>query len=595
MSKPIKDKDILNSLPQSVIIIDTDNKIVDYNHNAWEHYYSLNNQKLENGQIIFNYYNNDNLEKIITSIHTVFQKKITVIYEHAMNITDDINIPFEYTISPIQHNEEIVGVCMTIRQVKQRKIVEESLTHRLNFEKLVSKISTRFISYTDIYRAIDTSLEDMGRFSSASRAYIFQFKNEGNYMDNTFEWCAEGVSAEINNLKNLPSNTFPWWVDQLEKGEIILISDVSKMNKEASKEKEILEAQGIVSVVVLPLYVNKKLFGFIGFDDVVTSGGWHQDDLSLLQVTSEIFSNAFERLQAEERIRTNNRELYETISKLKETQSQLIQQEQLAGIGQLAAGVAHEINNPLAFIISNIDTLKNNIHVLLDTFEIYKGLRSEIVEYVPLELKEKIIDTQRRHNVGYIIEDLEDIIIDIQEGLQRVDTIVKSLSIFSRVDQSEVYKEFNLLDSINNTLIVAINEYKYYTDVRTDLTMVPKIKGIPGQLNQVLLNLLLNAAYAIKVKYAPENKKGLISVKTYSDNQFVYCEIEDNGTGIPEEHINKIFNPFYTTKPVGEGTGLGLSIVYDIIVNKHKGDITVESETGLFTKFRIRIPISFKD
>lgn len=706
---------IFNSHPNSSIIIDKEHIIIGYNHSALHSANQLILQPIEIGNSIYNVINKKHIEKIKNSIHDALQGNVV---EYELKVIDEDHLQnwFEVSVSPIMLKSDVIGVNINSRPIKKRKIIEESLTHRLAFEQLVSKISSRFISFTDLDYAINISLEDMGRFSSASRAYIFLFNDDNSIMNNTHEWCSEGVTPEIKNLKDLPSDIFPWWMSKLKKGEIILITDVGKLSEEAKSEKGILEAQGIASVVVLPIYVHKKLHGFIGFDNIIATKGWKREDLSLLQLTSEIFSNAFERLSVDQALRSserrfrelfhnandmisvhtvnemkfieannlicsktgyireellkmsaidlcapefkdymanlhkvienddhityemvyiskegqhipvemhaylfmfnneqvvmviakditdrmrmeielkeNNLALQGIINKLKETQSQLIQQEQLAGIGQLAAGVAHEINNPLAFTISNFDTLKRYLKTFKDGYNEHKAFFNESEKLPELNtFLDKLSLFEAQYRTEMLIDDLDEIILDIQEGLHRVDTIVKGLSSFSRVDYQETFREFDLHEGINNTLTVAINEYKYYTKIEKVLNPIPMVFGNPGQINQVLLNLLLNAAYAIKAKTM--SSKGIIRIETYKDETYIYCVISDNGIGISEEHINKIFNPFFTTKPVGEGTGLGLSIAYDIIVNKHHGEIEVESSPN-GTNFIIKFPFKNK-
>lgn len=706
---------IFNSHPNSSIIIDREHIIIEYNHAASQQISELYSQTIEVGQSIYNLINKKSTEHVRGLIDEAFKGNV-VEYERKIIDPNGIAYWFEVNINPIKSGAEVIGVNIISKPIKKRKIIEESLTHRLAFEQLVSKISSRFISFTDLNYAINISLEDMGRFSGASRAYIFLFNDDNSKMNNTHEWCSEGVTPEIENLKDLPSNTFPWWMSKLRKGEIILITDVAKLSEEAKSEKGILEAQGIASVVVLPIYVHKKLHGFIGFDNIIATKGWKREDLSLLQLTSEIFSNAFERLSVDQALRSserrfrelfhnandmisvhtfnemkfievnslicsktgyrkeellkmsaidlcapefkdymsslykviedndrityemeyiskegqhipvemhaylflfnneqvvmviakditermsmekelkeNNLALQGIINKLKETQSQLIQQEQLAGIGQLAAGVAHEINNPLAFTISNFDTLKRYLKTFKEGYYEHKAFFNGSEKLPELNtFLDKLSLFEAQYRTEILIEDLDEIILDIQEGLHRVDTIVKGLSSFSRVDYKETFREFDLHEGINNTLTVAINEYKYYTEIEKVLNPIPMILGNPGQINQVLLNLLLNAAYAIKAKKM--TSKGIIRIETYKDETYIYCAISDNGIGISEEHIKKIFNPFFTTKPVGEGTGLGLSIAYDIIVNKHHGQIEVESSPN-GTKFIIKFPFKNK-
>lgn len=187
-----------------------------------------------------------------------------------------------------------------IGQFIERKQAEEALKYRIDFEKTVAKISHRFVLISDFDNAVSTTLADIGHLSSASRAYLFQFRDNGNIMDNTHEWCADVVSPEIQNL---PTAMFPWWMAKLHAGEVIEISDVSRLPAEASAEKEILEKQGIKSLIVVPVYGEKGLAGFIGFDNVVTTGTWHEDDLALLRITAEILGNAIARKQSEATIK----------------------------------------------------------------------------------------------------------------------------------------------------------------------------------------------------------------------------------------------------------------------------------------------------
>lgn len=292
----------------------------------------------------------------------------------------------------------------------------------------------------------------------------------------------------------------------------------------------------------------------------------------------------------ERKLNERNQELQTTLEKLKQTQGQLIQQEKLAGIGQLAAGVAHEINNPLGFVSSNFETLEEYIGIYDEIIKIYLKLDKLFPQINDDELRtniEEAIEKRKKEKFEYLQEDINDIIKDTKEGIDRISKIVISMKIFSRVDKLDQLSEYDLNEGIKNTLVVANNEIKYHADVEMFLGEIPKLVAIGGQINQVLLNLVLNAAHAIKENHITE--KGLIKINTYCDNEYIVCEVEDNGNGIPNEIKDKIFEPFFTTKPVGQGTGLGLSIVYDIIVNKHKGIINVESFEGKGTKFIIKL------
>ncbi|MCF6157522.1 MAG: diguanylate cyclase [wastewater metagenome] len=201
-----------------------------------------------------------------------------------------------------------------ISQFIERKQAEASLNRRIDFEKTVACISTRFIIISDFSNAISTSLADIGQLSGASRAYLFQLRNNGTMMDNTHEWCNENVTPEIQNLQNLSCSMFPWWMGNLQAGNVIHITDVSGMPPEAAAEKEILEKQGIKSLLSIPVYAEKRLAGFLGFDNTVNTGMWSEEDFNLLHITAAIIGTALARRESEKII--NHMAYHDSLTKL---------------------------------------------------------------------------------------------------------------------------------------------------------------------------------------------------------------------------------------------------------------------------------------
>ncbi len=297
-----------------------------------------------------------------------------------------------------------------------------------------------------------------------------------------------------------------------------------------------------------------------------------------------------ERLLLERSIDISSREYNENMQKIRTLHSQLVQQEKMAGIGQLSAGVAHEINNPLGYTQSNLETLKKyleKIKTFLDTLTTLENDTKTNPDNIAIEQLWQMIQKSMADNkINLIIDDLDDIIDESVVGLNRIEKIVKSLLGFSRASSME-FEDYDLNKGIEDTLAVAHNEIKYTTKVIKELGKIPYIRAAGGTINQVLLNLIVNAVHAIK----GTAHEGILTIKTYKKNNFIYCSVTDNGTGIAKENLNSIFTPFFTTKPVGVGTGLGLSIAYDIIVNKHHGKINAESELGKGTTFIISLPI----
>ncbi len=278
-------------------------------------------------------------------------------------------------------------------------------------------------------------------------------------------------------------------------------------------------------------------------------------------------------------------------------QKQLIQQEKLACIGQLVAGVAHEINNPLGFINSNVETSRMYFSEFKEMMTAYKNF-IRLIPSIPLESIEEGIQNlehlECKKDIPFIADDFEKLSNDIEDGLKRITEIIATLKGFSRLDQNSEFEEYDLNRSIQSVLLITKNDIKYHANVKECLGNIPRIQAMGNKIDQVLLNIIINSSQAIKEKQLKDNqpkKTGLISITTDMKDGFVRCIIEDDGIGVDEKNINKIFDPFFTTKPMGAGTGLGLSIGYDIIVNQHKGQLLVESKPMLGSKFIIMLPV----
>jgi len=270
------------------------------------------------------------------------------------------------------------------------------------------------------------------------------------------------------------------------------------------------------------------------------------------------------------------------IGKLEEAQNQLLQSEKLASIGQLAAGVAHEINNPVGFVNSNLGTLNRYVQDLLRLLDAY-GAAETTFEVVPANFQ-SVGNLKAEVEFDYLRDDVGVLIRESQDGLDRVRKIVQDLKDFSRVDSSQEWQRADLNKCLDSTLNVAANELKHKAEVVKAYGTIPEVECLPSQLNQVFLNLLVNAAHAI-------SGHGTITLSSGSEEGFVWLAVADTGTGIAPEHLKRIFEPFFTTKPVGKGTGLGLSVSYNII-SKHGGRIEVDSEVGKGTTFRVWLPIA---
>ncbi len=273
-------------------------------------------------------------------------------------------------------------------------------------------------------------------------------------------------------------------------------------------------------------------------------------------------------------------ELQEAALKLEHSRMQMLQKEKMASIGQLAAGVAHEINNPVGYVLSNLTSLDKYFTRMCD----YTTWLQELANRGEDEVLRQMLSQRRRElKLDFMMEDVGDLMAESVEGAQRIRSIVQNLKTFSRVDEAEL-KPVDLNECIESTINIVWSEIKYKAELVRDLGDFPLLECYPQQLSQVFMNLLVNAAQAIE-------GQGSIEIRSWQQGDNVCVSVSDTGIGIEKEHIERIFEPFYTTKPVGQGTGLGLSIIYEI-VQKHGGDIQVQSVPGQGTTFTLSFPMT---
>lgn len=290
----------------------------------------------------------------------------------------------------------------------------------------------------------------------------------------------------------------------------------------------------------------------------------------------------------EERVIERTRELSKAYDQLKQSQMQLIQSEKMASLGQMVAGVAHEINTPLAYCHSNIDLVKEQLPEVLTLFKEFVNFPNllETPESEQQSFKEelgKIQELMSSFERDGVLDEMEVLLDGSLSGLDQISEMVKSLKDFSRLDQHKI-ENSDLNKGLDSVLVIANNVLKDKVTIVKEYGDIPKISCSPSQLNQVFLNLIVNAAQAIE-------KQGTITLRTYTADHCVNIAIEDDGKGIPDHILPRIFDPFFTTKEIGKGTGLGLSIAYKI-VQQHAGNITVQSEVGRGARFTVSIPIA---
>jgi signal transduction histidine kinase len=383
--------------------------------------------------------------------------------------------------------------------------------------------------------------------------------------------------------------------------ETVVINDA--LNEEYFTNDEYIIKNRPKSIFCMPLVHQNKLSGILYLENNIAIGAFTPDRVKILEMlTGEIvvsIENAklyknleeynrtleenvtrrtAEISQKNEQLNIQKEELRTTLENLKQSQFHLIQSEKMASLGQLVAGIAHEINNPVTFISAGVDSLKTNMEEVGQVMDIYHRITPDNVEEKLKEIERLKDKIEYKETIG----EINSLIDSIKTGTERTTEIIKGLRTFSRLDE-DILKVADIHESLNSTLILLRNKYKERIEVEKYYEDIPQIECYPGQLNQVFMNVLSNAIDAIE-------DKGIITVHTSKSNGSVRISIRDTGKGIPENIKTKIFEPFFTTKEVGQGTGLGLSISHGII-EKHQGSIKVKSEVGQGSEFIILLPV----
>lgn len=304
---------------------------------------------------------------------------------------------------------------------------------------------------------------------------------------------------------------------------------------------------------------------------------------TLLTAQADLERDISTRKKLEEELRANNDMLEQANHRLQDAQGQLMQADKMASVGQLAAGVAHEINNPIGFVYSNLGSLEQYLNEIFALLSVYEKAEASMADSMRAEVQ----TIKQQTDIAFLKEDVPTLMKESRDGITRVKRIVQDLKEFSHVDSSDEWKTVDLHNGLDSTLNIVNNEIKYHAEVHKEYGEIPSVECLPSQINQVFMNLLVNAGHAIE-------GKGVITVRTGQQGEEVFVQVADSGKGISAENLKRIFDPFFTTKPVGKGTGLGLSLSYGII-KKHDGRIEVQSEVGKGTTFTVWLPVTQSD
>jgi len=477
-------------------------------------------------------------------------------------------------------------------QVLQREIAERQRAERLQTALFkVAQLATVDISQTEFYRRVHAVV---GELINAENFYIALLSEGGSSLE--FAYFIDKTE------QNRPSRLLGYGLSEyvLRHGKALLRrAEILELGRRGVVD---LEAAGPGPVAVcwlgVPLVVDDQTMGLIvvqSYDDSVAYGAADEELLSFVasQVANslhrrrsgETLRDAYGQLKQriEERTRelhARNAELEIAYTRLENAQEQAVQSEKLASIGQLAAGVAHEINNPIGYVNSNLGTLQGYVSQLLTAVAAYANIAARVSSPTAAAEVEAI---RGRFDIDFLAVDVPQLITESREGIDRVCKIIRDLKDFSRRDRGEAWVRADVHQGLESTLNIVSNQLKYKAQIVKTFSDLPLIECLPSELNQVFLNILMNAGQAIK-------ERGMITVSTGHTDDKVWIAIGDDGEGIPADVLPRIFDPFFTTKPVGSGTGLGLSISYGIVA-KHHGSIEVTSVAGQGTLLRIELPI----
>ena len=512
------------------------------------------------------------------SFQQCVEAREAITYEQCLTFQDQETHWFT-TLNPLQNSEgKIYRLVGTTVNITARKQAENKLAQQLKMAAFRGDVDRAITRNNYLETMLNHCTEAMVKHLDAAFARIWILNPQENILELQ---ASAGLYTHIDGAhSHVPVGKFKIGLIAQEKLPYLtnnILEDPQVSNKEWAKK------EGMMAFAGYPLMVQDELLGVVAMfarqplpDSILQALCFAADEIAL----------AIKRHQAEAQLRQQKQQLEATLMELHQTQSQLIQSEKMSSLGQMVAGIAHEINNPVNFIHGNLTHAKEYSQDLLGLVELYQQEYPQPTPEIEAELEAIELD--------FLVKDFYQLLDSMKLGSQRIREIVKSLRTFSRLDEAEV-KEVDIHEGIDSTLMILHNRLKatpkrQAIEVIKDYGNLPLVECYSGQLNQVFMNLISNGIDAIEESLV--NKQGQIKINTAVESaNWIIVKISDNGIGIPEKVKDKLFDPFFTTKPVGKGTGLGLSISYQIVVDRHHGELFCQSEIGEGTQFMIKIPL----
>lgn len=496
------------------------------------------------------------------------------------------------THNPVKDsNGKVYRLIGTTFDISHRKVAEAALRDYANRQTLLNQLVSQIHNSLDLDAVIATTIQSIRDFLDIDKCAFAWYNSDPE--SPIWEVVEEARLPDIASGIGSYSPTFVGPVDQLLLDlKIIRIDDVALYEEEV--HRGFLNTLNCQSEILLPVRTHSQQMGVIICLHHCQVRPWTDSEVELLKAVSDQLAIAIDQAELYAESRAKSQDLQQALKELQRTQSQMVQAEKMSSLGQLVAGIAHEINNPVNFIHGNVVHARDYTQDLLDLLALYQAEYPQPSDAIAAKLE--AID------LNFLCLDLRKLFSSMKVGTERIRQIVKSLRLFSRLDESE-FKPVDIHDGLESTLMILQNRLKAKSG-RAEIQIVknygtlPEVECFAGQLNQVFMNILTNAIDALEERdqgrslaEQQQDPSTICIITKMKSPNYVYIQIIDNGIGIPSPIKEKIFDPFFTTKPVGQGTGMGMSISYQIIIEKHKGILECFSHPETGTEFAIQIPI----
>jgi PAS domain S-box-containing protein len=510
------------------------------------------------------------------------------------------NIWWLTTLNPLRdESDRIYRIIITTMDISDRKIAEAALSEYADRQTLLNQLVNQIRNSLDLDAVIATTIQSIRNLLDIDACAFAWYSLNADLP--TWEVIKEAKLEDIPSGLGCYPSTFVGPVDQLLfKEGVFRVDDVEQY--EEPIHREFLKTINCQSEILLPIHTHSNRIGIIICVHHRQVRPWRDSEVELLKAVSNQLAIAIDQAELYAESHAKSQELQKTLQELQCTQTQMVQAEKMSSLGQLVAGIAHEINNPVNFIHGNIDHAEEYTQDLLDLITLYQAESPQPSDAIATKLEAIDLD--------FLRQDLRKLLTSMQIGTERIREIVKSLRLFSRLDESEV-KPVNIHDGIDSTLTILQHRLKAQTvrvagteyhraeiQIIKEYSNLPEVECFAGQLNQVFMNILANAIDALEERDRTrsltdqnQDPSTIRIITEITENNHVSIHIIDNGLGIPSQIQEKIFDPFFTTKPIGKGTGIGMSISYQIVIEKHRGQLFCHSTPGQGTEFVIQIPI----